>query len=250
MTLASRPSIRDSYTRLKAAQKSSRGAPLYSVLVNRPLGRVLAAMAHRWWLTPNHVTVVSALFTFTGIALIAILPPTLSAGLLVTTALVVGYALDAADGQLARLRGGGTLAGEWLDHVIDSFKVATLHLAVLIMMFRHFEVADAWLLVPILFAAVDVIHFFGMLLTDLLTRNAHLRLGAAHEPSRPGSLLMSFLKLPTDYGLLCFAFLLLAVPLAFQWAYLFLALASAAYTGLVLLVWYRRLRALDAATSG
>ena len=35
----------DSLARLKGAQKSNAGAPLYSVLINRPLGRVFAALA-------------------------------------------------------------------------------------------------------------------------------------------------------------------------------------------------------------
>ncbi len=248
MTLESRPSIRDNYGRLRAAQKSSRGAPLYSVLVNRPLGRALAAIAHRWGLTPDQVTLVSALFTFTGLAALAILPPNLSTGILVTGTLSLGYGLDAADGQLARLRGGGTLTGEWLDHVIDACKTATLHLAVLITMYRHFDVSGIWLLVPIVFAAVDIIHFFGMLLTELLTRNAHLRASRAPALPRSGSRIVSALKLPTDYGFQCYAFLLLAVPIAFQWVYLALTLASVVYTGLVMVVWYRRLRALDAAS--
>lgn len=248
MTLESRPSIRDNYGRLKAAQKTSRGAPLYSVLVNRRLGRALAAIAHRWGMTPNQVTLVSALFTFTGIAALAFLSPNLGTGILVTGTLALGYALDAADGQLARLRGGGTLTGEWLDHVIDSGKTATLHLAVLITMYRHFDVSDTWLLVPIVFAAVDIIHFFGTLLTDLLTRTAHLRAGRAPAPRRGGSQIVSALKLPTDYGFQCFVFLLLAVPVAFQWVYLALTVATVAYTALVMVVWYGRLRALDAAS--
>ncbi|MFT4216294.1 MAG: CDP-alcohol phosphatidyltransferase family protein [Micropruina sp.] len=197
-------------------------------------------------MTPDQVTVVSALFTFTGIVLIALVPPSpgLAAG--VTAALVLGYALDAADGQLARLRGGGSLTGEWLDHLIDSFKIATLHLAVLISVYRFFDVAPIWLLVPVIFAAVYVIHFFGMLLTDLLTRNARLRQGDTTAAPTAGSPLMSLLKLPTDYGLLALSFLLLAAPAAFQWFYLFLTVANAGYTFLVLGAWYRRLRALDA----
>ncbi|MFT3970693.1 MAG: CDP-alcohol phosphatidyltransferase family protein [Micropruina sp.] len=246
MTTQPRPAFKDSYAHLQAAQKSSKGAPLYSLLVNRPLGRVFAAAAHRINLTPNQVTILSAAFTFTGIALIALLPPSLAQGLAVTLLLVLGYGLDAADGQLARLRGGGSMTGEWLDHVIDSFKIATLHLAVLIAVYRFFDVAAWWLLVPIVFSAVYVIHFFGMLLTDLLTRNARLTLGLGKEAPQPGSKLSSLLKLPTDYGLLCLSFLLLAYPPAFLWFYLLLTVANAGYTVLVIRVWYRRLRSLDA----
>lgn len=246
--MSHRPSstFSDDFARLQAAQKSSKGAPLYSVLVNRPLGRVFAAAAHQIGLRPDHVTLISAAFTLSGIALIALLPPSLTTALLVTIALVLGYALDAADGQLARLRGGGSMTGEWLDHVIDSFKIATLHLAVLISMYRFFDLDPRWYLVPLAFSAVYVVHFFGFLLTDLLARIAHLRLGKPQGPKAPGSTMMSLLKLPTDYGLLALSFVLLAAPTAFAWFYLALTVANAGYTFLVLPVWLRRLRALDA----
>jgi phosphatidylglycerophosphate synthase len=245
MTAHERPSFSENYARLQAAQKSSKGAPLYSLLVNRPLGRAFAAAAHRLGLTPDQVTIVSAVFTFSGIAVIALVPPSVGQAVLVTLLLVLGYALDAADGQLARLRGGGSMTGEWLDHVIDSFKIATLHLAVLIAAYRFFDVQPIWLMVPILFSAVYVIHFFGMLLTDLLTRNARLTLGLGREEPQPASPVKSALKLPTDYGVLCLSFLLFAYPPAFLWFYLFLMAATAGYTALILASWYRRLRALD-----
>ena len=245
MNTPKRYAFREDYARLRHAQKSSKGAPLYSVVVNRPLGRIFAAAAHLLDLTPNQVTLVSALFTFTGIALVALAPPSLTMAICVTLALTLGYALDAADGQLARLRGGGSLTGEWLDHVIDSFKVATLHLAVLISMYRFYDVSSRWFLVPILFTSVYVVHFFGMLLTDLLSRNAKGLFKMRAEASQDGSWMIAFLKLPTDYGLLCVTFLLFAHPPLFQWVYLALALANTAYTVLVLRSWYRRLQELD-----
>ncbi|MGO1384472.1 MAG: CDP-alcohol phosphatidyltransferase family protein, partial [Arachnia sp.] len=217
----------------------------YSVLVNRPLGRIFAAGGHRLGFTPNQITLISALFTFTGIFLVALVPPSPPMAVGVALALVVGYGLDAADGQLARLRGGGSMTGEWLDHVIDSVKVATLHSAVLMSMFRFFDLASVWLLVPILFGSVYVIHFFGMLLTDLLVRNANLRLSAQPDRAQSASSVKALLKLPTDYGLLCLSFVLLAQPSVFQWFYLALAVAMTAYTALVLPTWYRRLIALD-----
>ncbi|WP_286279159.1 CDP-alcohol phosphatidyltransferase family protein [Naasia aerilata] len=97
--------------RLRSSQKSSKGAAAYSRFVNRPLGRVLAAVAATAGLRPNQVTAISAVFTFAGIVLLATVPPSLGLGVGVTLLLLVGYALDSADGQVARLRGGGSLAG-------------------------------------------------------------------------------------------------------------------------------------------
>ena len=79
---------------------------------------------------------MSALFTFSGIAVIAILPPSLGWAVLSSVLLVIGYALDAADGQLARLQGSGSRAGESLDHTVDALKTSVLHLAILTSRFR------------------------------------------------------------------------------------------------------------------
>lgn len=239
-------SFSDSLSRLRNAQKSNKGAPLYSVVINRPMGRVFAAVAHQLGMTPNGVTAVSAVFTFTGIGLVATCRPSWLVAVVVGLCLVVGYGLDAADGQLARLRGGGSLLGEWLDHVIDSFKIATLHLAVLVMAFRYFG-ATRWMLVPLGFAAVYVIHFFGMLLTDLLARVHHARRGESLPPKGIASRLMSVAKLPTDYGFLALVFFTLGAPSVFRWLYTVMFACTAAYTFLVLPRWARRIAALDRA---
>ncbi len=233
--------FRSSLLQLKQAQKSPKGAPIYSLLINRPLGRIFAAGAHQLGMTPNQVTMVSAMGTFTGIIVIALATPGAAVGIVVAILLVLGYALDSSDGQLARLRGGGSPLGEWLDHVIDSFKIATLHLAVLLMFFRWLPAGSWWLLVPLLFEAVSVIHFFGMLLTDLLERQ-HRPPGT--KAPQQGNLLMSAAKLPTDYGLLCLGFVLLTWPTVFLYFYAFLAIATTGYTALVLRRWAGRMSAL------
>ncbi len=246
MNTSNAVTFRANYARLRNAQKPGTGAPLYSLLVNRPLGRIFAAAAHRLGLRPNQVTTISALFTFTGMTVLAVGAPGWVPGVLVAGLLLIGYALDSADGQLARLRGGGTLTGEWLDHLIDAAKVAALHLAVLIMFYR-LDLPDWWLLVAIAFAITDIVHFFGMLLTELLSRSvSHRLVGGPSAAARGGNLFTAVLKLPTDYGVVALSFLLLAVPVAFQWLYLFLALTNLAYLILVLGVWYRRLDSLDA----
>lgn len=116
---------REVVTRLASAQKPSKGAPAYSRYVNRPLGRQLAAVAIRWGLTPNQVTVASSLCTFVGIGLILLVRPSLALGPALATLFMLGYALDAADGQLARLLGRGSYAGEWLDHMVDAAKMVS-----------------------------------------------------------------------------------------------------------------------------
>lgn len=96
---------------LSAAQKSAKGVSLYSRYVNRPAGRVLAALGYRLKLTPNQVTMISGVFTFAAVAMIAVLRPSPAAAAGIFAALVLGFALDSADGQLARLTGTGSAAG-------------------------------------------------------------------------------------------------------------------------------------------
>ena len=233
----------DTVRRLSSAQKTAaRGAPPYSVYVNRRVGRYLAAGAFRLGLTPNNVTAVSAGFTFCAIGLLAIGEPSWWLGLVVWLLLAIGYAFDSADGQVARLRGGGSPSGEWLDHVVDSIKISTLHLAVLITMFTHFPLSSStWLLVPVGFAAVAAVSFFAMILNDLLK--------AKHAPTAPPSTaprsaLRSVLGLPTDYGVLCLAFVLLGAPLVFFGLYSVLFVANALYLALALGKWFRDMTAL------
>jgi phosphatidylglycerophosphate synthase len=229
--------------RLSSAQKSAaRGGPAYSIYVNRKLGRYLAAAAHQAGLTPNAVTAISAVFTFSGIIVLALAEPSWTAGLLVTLLLVIGYALDSADGQVARLRGGGSPSGEWLDHVVDSAKVSSLHLAVLITAFNNFDLPNpALLLVPVAFTVVAAVSFFAMILNDLLKA---IHSTAKRGGGRPPTLMRSLLGVPTDYGVLCFVFILLGAPAVFFAVYSVLFVLNAGYLALALVKWFRDMNAI------
>ncbi|WP_374947770.1 CDP-alcohol phosphatidyltransferase family protein [Agreia sp.] len=231
--------------RLASAQKkAARGAPPYSIYVNRRVGRYLAAWAYRAGLTPNMVTGISAAFTFTGIALIATVAPVWWLGIVVWLLLAAGYAFDSADGQVARLRGGGSASGEWLDHVVDALKISTLHLAVLISAYRFFELSnDALLLVPIGYCIVAAVSFFAMILNDQL-KAAHGAASASAAVTGPASTAdgrsraRSLLLVPTDYGFLCMLFVLLGFPVLFFIAYAVFFVANAAHLTLASVKWF------------
>jgi phosphatidylglycerophosphate synthase len=235
---------RDAVHRLQAAQKPSAGTPLYSRLVNRPLGRRIAALAYLAGLRPNQVTCISACLTFTALALVAIVPPVWWLGILVSALLVLGYAFDAADGQLARLRGGGSAQGEWLDHTVDAAKASAVHLAVLITAYRHFDIPDLWLLIPVTYALVETVIFFGQILKELLA--ARVLGGKAPKSTASTSLIRAILVLPTDYGLMCLVFVLLGAPLVFFGVYAFLFACNAIILVLVLAKWFRDMGSLPA----
>lgn len=233
--------FRATMLRLRTAQKGhARGAPAYSVYINRRIGRVLAALAYRWGLSPNQVTAVSAVHTFAAIVLLATVPISWWLGLVVALLLVLGYAWDSADGQVARLQGGGSIAGEWLDHFVDALKISSLHLAVVIGLFRFApQIPDVFLLIPLGFSAVATTTFFGMLLNDLLK-------GARGVPSTHarggGTFGRSMMLVPTDFGLICVAFVLWGAPVMFLTLYTALFAFNAAFLALAAVKWFREMR--------
>lgn len=234
--------------RASRAGKSNRGAPGYSRWVNRPVGRQLAILAFRAGLTPNQVTMASAALTFTGVALLATVRPSVGFGVALSLLLATAYALDSADGQLARMRGGGTSSGEWLDHVVDCIKVATLHMAVLICWYGHFELPDTVLLVPILFGVQASVFFFTIILNEkmrppLATPPSDLPASAQHAP-----VLRSLAWLPTDYGLLCWTFVLQGFPTLWVSVYAALGVLGTLLLLAALPKWYRDIARSPAAT--
>ncbi len=242
---ASRGDLLTTLRRLGAAQKGATGAPAYSRFVNRPLGRLFAALAFHAGLTPNAVTGLSATATATGIALLVLVPPSLVSGFAVAGCLVLGYGLDAADGQLARLRGGGSPAGEWLDHMVDAVKLLSLHLTVLVGLHLSGAVeAGALLLVPLGYCVADGALFFAMMLNEAM-RAQHGAATRAQSPVAGQSLRRSLSSLPTDYGVLALSFLLWGIPAAFVSVYAVLFLATVAHLGLGSVKWFREMGRLS-----
>jgi phosphatidylglycerophosphate synthase len=229
------------------AQKPGRGAPPYSRWVNRRLGKYLAAAAYVIGLTPDQVTIISACFTFAALILVIVIAPVWWLGILVAVLLLLGYALDSADGQLARVRGGGSRAGEWLDHIVDATKIGVMHSAVLISFYRFSGERSLVLIVPLAFMVASFVFFFGMILTDQLRRSAAVDAGVTYaKPSGPGGGFQTLVAIPTDYGLVCLSFVLLGAHGVFVIVYALLALAQVVITAGVLVRWWLELRRTDA----
>jgi phosphatidylglycerophosphate synthase len=230
---------------LARAQKPARGTAAYSRHVNRPLARHVSAVAFRLGLTPNQATAISATLSATGLVLLAVLAPSPWAGLLVSVLLAAGYVFDSVDGQLARLRGSGSLSGEMLDHSVDIVKTMCLHLAVLIHLYRHPVVADeSWLLVPVAFLVVDTLVFVGLVTMPLL-RRLHGAADPKGAPTAGEHPLRRWLLLPTDYGTFCWMFVLLGWPVLFLGAYVLMLAANTVATAIALNKWRRELLTLD-----
>ena len=228
-------------SRLAGAQKSTASTPAYLRFVNRKAGGVLAAAGYALRLTPTQLTLLSSAVSFTGIAVLVLRDSSMSTGIVVSLLLLLGYALDSADGQLARVRGGGSKAGEWLDHVADIAKISSLHSAVAIAVLRYFELDSLlYLAVPVVFLVGNVTQYFGMMLRDKL-------LPAAPAPPGRSSLLVAWLLQPLDHGSLALAFLVLGAHTLFLWCYALLALCTVLFAARSLTKAYRGLLAAERA---
>lgn len=221
---------------LAAKQKTPRGVSFYSIWVNRPAGRRLAAMAYVLGLSPNQVSLLSASVTAGGIMVVATAAPTWIAGLAAWFMLAFGFMLDAADGQLARLQGRSSAAGEWLDHVLDAGKMVAVHTAVLISWARFFDLPLPMLLIPLVFQFAAVVTFTGGTLAGLLKTPE-----AEGLPRRQPSKLRAFLLLSADYGVFCLVFLAFGAPSIFVFIYTALAVLCVAWLAALSLKWFKEL---------
>ena len=205
--------------RLAGAQKGAVGAPAYSRFVNRKLGRLLAAVAFHAGLTPNAVTGDQRrLHRAPASRCSRSWPAVVGRWALAVAALPGPRAtrFDAADGQLARLRGGGSPAGEWLDHMVDAVKASEPAPGACSSASTASRPSSrSWLLlVPLGYCLVDAVTYFA----HDAQRGAP---GAARRrdpgpadgaAGRRGRARCS--SLPTDYGLLACVFVLFGAPVA------------------------------------
>ncbi|MBD8043085.1 CDP-alcohol phosphatidyltransferase family protein [Arthrobacter sp. Sa2BUA2] len=244
---AAKPGFRESFNRLKQAQKTRRGVPLYLLWVNRPAGRVVAAALRNTRIRPNHVTFAGAALTYGSLLWLAFSATANLTSALAGVLLALGYVLDSADGQLARLQGRSSAYGEWLDHILDNGRIAVMHVAAFCFLLRNTD-HPALLLAACTgaFLLASSTIFFGGVLLDQLRRNATRGAGGSAGtgvkpdsagPANPGFaapagsaerrrlMRRSVITLPVDYGMTCLAFLLLPWPGVFLIAYAVLAAA-------------------------
>lgn len=214
-----RRSFRAALGELGAVQKPGAGFPAYTRWVNRRLARYAAAAAYRIGATPNGVTAASATASAAAVVLLVAAPVTGPTGIAAAALLALGYLLDSADGQVARLTGRGSIAGEWLDHVVDAIRTPAVHLAVLTGLLRSGAPA-AVVALPMLFCVVAVGQFMSQVLAEQLSGRVHRR------PAGDG-IRQSWMTLPTDTGVLCWSFVLWGLPGAFVPVYAALLVLNA-----------------------
>lgn len=216
---------------LDHAQKPGVGVPAYTRWVNRRAARVIAAAAVSGGIGPNQVSLLSALVSLAGLALLALVPAGWTVGIAAACLLALGYVMDSADGQVARVTGTGSLAGEWLDHVIDAVRTPALHLVVLVGFHRWLELDPLLYLLPLAFALLSVGHFMSQILAEQLSRQhtvapARGPAGDAAEQQPGGGRAWSLLMLPVDTGTMCWLFVLWGSPPLFSACYMMLFIVN------------------------
>lgn len=237
-------SYRKALSRLTAAQKPGAGVPAYLRWVNRGLGRRAAALAYVARSSPNQVTALSALLSLAGILVLAMAPASVFTAITASALLLAGYALDSADGQLARLTGGGSIAGEWLDHVIDAFRLPLFHVAVAAYLLR--QTGSLGLAsIAVAFSLLSSTWFFAQTLAEKLAPDASDTADTVHEAPT----WVSFAKLPYDVGLLYLVVLTSAWPMVFLGAYGTLFAITTAVAALSMARKYRGLMRASAAVA-
>ncbi|MDN5698848.1 MAG: CDP-alcohol phosphatidyltransferase family protein [Kocuria sp.] len=243
MTVAHRLTFTDAYEQLRRAQKPGAGVPAYTRWVNRSLARYAAAFLASRGVSADGTTALSATFSAVGLLLLALGPISWWTGLAVAVLFAIGYVLDSADGQVARLTGTGSPAGEWLDHVVDAIRTPAIHLCALVSWYRHEPLRDdvsTWMLaLPVVFTLVAVGHFMSQILAEQLLRARGVRTNVASDAGP----VRSFVNLPMDAGVTCWIFILWGAPLVFVAAY---ALLLIAHIGIGAVSMRRKRRALHA----
>ena len=221
---------------LGSAQKPGAGVPAYTRWVNRRLARHVAASAYALGWTPNAVTAASAVLSLVAMIVMLVVPPVPLLGLPVAALFAAGYLLDSADGQLARLTGTGSPAGEWLDHVVDAIRTPAIHLAAAIAVWR-FAGESPLTIVAFAFLLLSVGQFMSQILAEQLARG---RTAEAQEDGR----LRSWLLLPTDAGAVCWMFLVWGAPVAFAVVYTAMFAMNLVHTAASMRRKYRKLRTI------
>jgi phosphatidylglycerophosphate synthase len=149
--------------------------------------------------------------TVIGLMYIATIGYTTVGGIIISIViLLLGYALDSADGQLARLRNLHSEAGEYLDHIVDCVKMPIFHITVTLIIIRSVQLENELIIFYLLTISVfaSAKYFSSEIKEKLLTRK-----GISNRGMKKYEMI---LLTPFDYGVMCFIFLFTLFDLLFQ----------------------------------
>ncbi|WP_018217674.1 CDP-alcohol phosphatidyltransferase family protein [Salinispora vitiensis] len=205
----SRPTAADFY-------RTNRGGGLFSETISQWIGAALASGAHRLGLRPTTLSITNLLLGLITSVIVATLAEPVATGrvsawLVGLVALVgwqVAYALDCADGQLARVTGQGSPAGARVDVLSDVAAQIALVAALGATAVAQSPSIPAWLIAA----------FAGTWMVNLVTSVMQAGPNATSMVTST-SLLVRLVKLIRDYGAVIFvaALVLLFAPGLTSW---------------------------------
>jgi phosphatidylglycerophosphate synthase len=209
------PSVRDSGAapRLREFLALNRGGGLYSEAVSQPFGSAIALAACRLGLSPTALTLINLVLGLSASVTVVVLAPRMAAGTVpawvvglgALVAWQVAYALDCADGQLARATGQASTSGARVDVLCDVAAHIALVTALAAVAVAYRPGTPVWLV------AAFVGTWMVNLVTSVMQSGPH---AASMVPSR--STPVRVVKLVRDPGLVFLA-AGLVLALAPQW---------------------------------
>lgn len=193
-TELSRPTVADFH-------RTNRGGGLFSESISQWLGAAFALAAHRLGLRPTALTIANLVIGLAASVTVVALADRVAAGavpawLVGLVALVgwqVAYALDCADGQLARVTGQGSPAGARVDVLCDVAAQIALVTALGTVAVAQRPATPVWL----------VAAFAGTWMVNLVTSVMQAGPNAASMVTST-SLPVRLAKLVRDYGAVIF----------------------------------------------
>lgn len=205
----SRPGFGDFY-------RVNRGGGLFSEALSQRIGAVFALLGQRLGLAPTVLTMANLLLgTAASVTVVALAAPVAAGdvpawvvGLVALLGWQLAYALDCADGQLARVTGRGSAAGARVDVLCDVAAQIALVTALGATAVAHRPTVPVWL----------VAVFAGTWMVNLVTSVMQAGPNAASMVAST-SLPVRLVKLVRDYGAVIFVagLVLLIAPAATVW---------------------------------
>jgi len=188
------------------------------------IGAFLAFLASRVGMTPNHLTLLSGVLV--SVSMVVMLYGTgkgIFWSLLVVFLSVISYALDCADGQLARATKQCSKYGAWLDHVLDAGKIFIVNFCVGWMLITKPQLFEMSFSLGFLAMVVNItgaaLYFFAWNYKVMIAGEG-LIARLSDETASNRVRLMKFYHQFTDYGWFPLIFFFLAFPAKFAQLYL------------------------------
>lgn len=201
MTKPSQPTLADFY-------RTNRGGGLFSEAISQRIGATFASGAHRLGLRPTTLSITNLTLGLITSVIVATLAepvatgrvPAWLVGLVALVGWQAAYALDCADGQLARVTGQGSPAGARVDVLCDVAAQVALVAALSATAVAQSPSTPAWLIAA----------FAGTWMVNLVTSVMQAGPNATSMVTST-SLPVRLVKLIRDYGAVIFVAALVLV---------------------------------------